>query len=151
MTGASKQPLPVAPFPKCLLNLSTRQQPLLPVLHVFGAGWVGIHPFWRHDRSIPAAEGESRPSILQLNTEGLTASTISVIEQLGPTLTELLRLNYLTAGPEEPEELGRNLSIPSISWTPAARHGASSTNWQVQTLLSPAPHLSKLHRFTTPE
>ena len=32
-------------FLKCSLNLLLREQPLLPVLDVFGGGWVGIHPF----------------------------------------------------------------------------------------------------------
>jgi len=32
--------------------------------------------------SVPAAEGDQRPSILQLNTEGLTANKIRVVEQL---------------------------------------------------------------------
>jgi len=38
-------------------------------------------PFSWHS-SVPTAEDDQRPSILQLNTEGLTANKISIIEQL---------------------------------------------------------------------
>jgi len=33
--------LPVTVFLKCQPNLSLREQPLLPMLDVFGADWVG--------------------------------------------------------------------------------------------------------------
>jgi len=39
-------PLP-ALFPNCLLKLSIREQPLLPVLDVVCADWVGIRSFQR--------------------------------------------------------------------------------------------------------
>jgi len=47
-----------------------------------GCVWRGLGtPFaWRS--SGPAAEDDQRPSILQLNTEGITANKISIIEQL---------------------------------------------------------------------
>jgi len=43
LTGALVT-LPVAAFLKCLQNLSIRKQPLLLVLDMLGAGWVGIRP-----------------------------------------------------------------------------------------------------------
>ena len=53
------------------------------MLDVFCAGWEGKRPFSKRG-SVPAAEDDLRPSILQPNTEGLTASKIIVLvlEQL---------------------------------------------------------------------
>jgi len=62
---------------KCQLNLSLREQPLLPVLDVFKLGRET--PCSRRG-SRDAAEDDPRHSILQLNTEGLTANKISVTE-----------------------------------------------------------------------
>jgi len=45
------------------------------------SAWTVCTPFTRHG-SRDAAEDDPRPSILQLNTKGLTANKISVIEQL---------------------------------------------------------------------
>ena len=55
---------------ECLLNLSLREQLLLPVLDMFSMGWVGICSYG----VTAVAEVDLRPSILQLNAEGLTAS-----------------------------------------------------------------------------
>jgi len=44
MTDAFMWPSPLRHLFKCLLNLSLREQPLLPVLDVFSVGSVGIHP-----------------------------------------------------------------------------------------------------------
>jgi len=63
---------------KCSPNLLFREQPLLPVLDVTSMGWARTHP---SQGSTNAAE-EDPWLILQLNTEGLTASKISVIKQL---------------------------------------------------------------------
>jgi len=71
--------LPVASFPEMLTNLSPREQALLPVLDVFSVGWV--RELRRGSRDA-ASEDDPRPNILQLNTEGMTANKISVIEQL---------------------------------------------------------------------
>jgi len=60
--------------------MSLREQPLLPALDVFGMGWV----IKRLSQGAAAEKlpKTQRPNILQLNTEGLTADKISVIEQL---------------------------------------------------------------------
>ena len=72
--------LSVTVFLKCQPNLSLRKHSLLPFLDVFGLDCV--HAFYSRDGSRDAAEDDPRPSILQLNTKGLTANKISVIEQL---------------------------------------------------------------------
>jgi len=83
MTGAFKWPSLLRHFLKCLPNLSLREQPLLPPLD---AGCVrrGLGrktPFSRRGSS-PVGDDDQRPSILQLNTQELPASRISIIEQL---------------------------------------------------------------------
>jgi len=45
MTGAFKWSSLLQHFLQCLPNLSLREEPLLPVLDVFGAGWVWKRPF----------------------------------------------------------------------------------------------------------
>jgi len=62
-------------FLKCSLNLLLREQPLLPVLDVFGADWVRLY-FKRS--SVPAAEDNRRSCVLQLNIEGFTANKITI-------------------------------------------------------------------------
>ena len=47
-----------------------------------GFVWRGLGTPFSRRGSVPAAEDDRRPSILRLNTEGLTANKISVIEQL---------------------------------------------------------------------
>ena len=69
MTGATP---PLRHF--SLTKTATTRTITAPVLDVFDPNWV------------PAAEDDRRSSILQMNTEGLTANKISVIEQL-PTTT----------------------------------------------------------------
>jgi len=57
-------------------------------------------PFTRRG-SFPAAEDDRRPNILQLNTKGLTANMISVIEQLAykkkPFIIVLQEIHCTTA------------------------------------------------------
>jgi len=66
---------------KCQPYLSLREQPPLLVLDVFSAGWVG-------KRLAQGAAAEMLPKMisdlanLQLNIEGFTGNSISVIEQL---------------------------------------------------------------------
>jgi len=62
------------------LNLPLREQPLVPAMGVLGAGRIGARRF--QGAAALGAEDGPRPSILQLITERLTASKISVIEQL---------------------------------------------------------------------
>ena len=64
---------------KCQLNLSLREQPLPPPGCV-RRGMSHETPF--SGRGSRNAAEDLRPNILQLNTEGLTANKISVIEQL---------------------------------------------------------------------
>jgi len=44
---------PCCGIPECLPNLSLREKPLLPVLDVFAAGWVGKRPFQGAAASLP--------------------------------------------------------------------------------------------------
>jgi len=74
LTGAFTWPSLYDICHKCQLNLSLREQALLPALDVFGVGWV-INPVFQ-------SEDDPRSNILKLNTEGLTAKKIYVIEQL---------------------------------------------------------------------
>jgi len=71
----------VAEFSKCLLNLSITKPTTATCA---GCGRRGLDrntPFSRR-RSSPADEDDRRPSIMQLNPKRLTASKVSVIEQL---------------------------------------------------------------------
>ena len=61
-----------------LLNLSIQKQRLLPALDVFGMGGGHQTPF--SGRGSRNAAEDLRSNIFQLNTEGLTADKISVIE-----------------------------------------------------------------------
>jgi len=45
MTGGFKRTSVLWHFLKCLPNLSLGEHPLLPVLDVFGSGWVVKRPF----------------------------------------------------------------------------------------------------------
>ena len=65
---------------KCLLTLLLQEQPLLPMLDVFSVGWVEIRPSRHGSRN--AVEDDPWLSIIQLNTQELTANKISIIEQL---------------------------------------------------------------------
>ena len=47
-----------------------------------GCVWRGLGTPFARRSSGPTAEDDQRPSILQLNTEGITANKISIIEQL---------------------------------------------------------------------
>ena len=73
--------LPLRHFLKCLLNLSLREQTLLPVVVTYSARCIGKPPCSRRG-SISAPKDDASRSILLLNTKGLTANKISVIEQL---------------------------------------------------------------------
>ena len=79
-TDAFTWPSLLRHFSKCLLNLSTWGQPLLPVLDVFGMGWVIKRP--SQSAAAEMLPKDLWPNILQLTTEELTAVKISVIEQL---------------------------------------------------------------------
>ena len=63
-----------------LLNLSFREQPMLPVLDVFTcSAWAGSEYALLKARQQKCAEDDLRHIILQLNTKGFTASKITVI------------------------------------------------------------------------
>jgi len=77
MTGAFTWPSLHDIRYKYQLNLWLHGEPLLPALDMFGLGWVIKRP---SHGSRNVAEDDTRPNILHLNTEGLTANKISVNE-----------------------------------------------------------------------
>jgi len=68
-------PPPSSISSECLPHLSLREQPLLPVLGAFCAGWYAVFK----TRIPPAAENDRRVAFCSL---GLIVNEISVIEQL---------------------------------------------------------------------
>jgi len=67
-------------------------------------------PFSRHG-SVSSAEDDQRPNTLQLNTEGLTASKISIIEQLARKNKTLASDSELLTSWVKPEQEAQSCHI----------------------------------------